>query len=56
MSSDKRDRIEWTDEERDRIVGFFSLLLKIDKRENPELYENNRETKSIEAGEAQGSE
>lgn len=47
---------QWNDEERDRIVGFFSLLLKIDRRENPELYENNRETETTEVEEVQGLE
>lgn len=30
---------KWTDEERDRIVGAFQILLKADKRQNPHLYE-----------------
>jgi hypothetical protein len=35
---DKGDPNNWTEEERDRVVGFFQLLLKIDKRQNPDLY------------------
>lgn len=35
----KRKPSEWTQEERDRIVGFFALLIKVDKRTNPHLYE-----------------
>lgn len=35
---DKKSLNSWTEEERDRIVGFFQLLLKIDKRQNPDLY------------------
>lgn len=29
---------EWTQEEKDNIVGFFDLLLKIDRRNNPQKY------------------
>lgn len=29
-------------EAKQNLVGFFELLLKIDKRNNPKLYENNR--------------
>lgn len=39
---DKRDPKNWTEEERDRVVGFFQLLLKIDKRQNPDLYRTTR--------------
>jgi len=56
MQLNNSSQIDWNDEERDRIVGFFSLLLKVDRRENPELYENNRETKTTEAEEVQGPE
>jgi len=35
---DKRNPEDWTEEERDRVVGLFRLLLKIDKRQNPDLY------------------
>ena len=56
MSSNKKHRVEWNKEEKDRIVGFFSLLLKVDRRENPELYENNRKTKTTEVEEVQGPE
>jgi len=31
-------------EARSNLVGFFDLLLKIDRRINPERYENNRDT------------
>jgi hypothetical protein len=56
MQSNNSKQQDWSDEERDRIVGFFSLLLNVDRRENPELYENNRETKTTEVKEAQGLE
>lgn len=29
-------------EAKQNLVGFFELLIKIDKRNNPNLYENNR--------------
>lgn len=35
---DKKDPTNWTEEERDRIVGLFDLLLKMDKKQNPDLY------------------
>jgi hypothetical protein len=35
---DKSNPKNWTEEERDRVVGLFQLLLKIDKRQNPDLY------------------
>jgi hypothetical protein len=28
-------------EAKQNLVGFFELLLRIDKRNNPDLYENN---------------
>ena len=28
-------------ESNQNLLGFFELLLKIDKRNNPEIYENN---------------
>lgn len=37
-NEDDRKAVNWTDEERENIVGFFDLLLKIDKRHNPEKY------------------
>ncbi len=30
--------------DRNNLLGFFALLLKVDKRVNPHLYENNRNT------------
>ncbi len=35
---DKKDPNNWSKEERDRIVGLFDLLIKIDKRQNPDRY------------------
>ncbi len=35
---DKKDPKNWTIEERDGIVGLFELLLKMDKKQNPDLY------------------
>jgi hypothetical protein len=44
--------LEWEEEKRidtekerqdmDNLVGFFDLLLKIDRRNNPELYKNQQ--------------
>jgi hypothetical protein len=46
---DKGDPKNWTEEERDRVVGLFQLLLKIDKRQNPDLYKTtgNRQNKTV---------
>lgn len=39
MNTDNKKNFEdLTQEERDRVFGFFDLLIKIDKRQNPELY------------------
>lgn len=43
MPSNK-EKIEWTEEERARIVGAFDLLLKMDRKQNPHLYEIKKET------------
>jgi len=37
-TEDKKYHTNWTEEERDRIVGLFDLLIKIDKKQNPDLY------------------
>lgn len=46
---DKRNPENWTEEERDRVVGLFQLLLKIDKKQNPDLYKTvrNRQNKTV---------
>lgn len=41
-----KKKVEWTKEERDRIVGFFDLLIKVDKRQNPHLYKKQNERQS----------
>lgn len=33
---------KWTEEESRNIVGFFELLLKVDKRINPHLYKKKK--------------
>jgi len=38
----KNNTVAWTDEERSRIVGFFALLLKVDRRTNPHLYKKKK--------------
>ena len=44
---EKKNSDTWTEEE-NNIVGFFNLLLKLDKKQNPNLYwaQNNDEKKS----------
>lgn len=38
INEDKQNPTHWTQEERDRIVGLFDLLLKMDKKQNPDSY------------------
>jgi len=46
---DKSNPKNWTEEERDRVVGLFQLLLKIDKRQNPDLYKmaGNKQNRTV---------
>jgi hypothetical protein len=37
-------KIDWTEEECTRIVGVFDLLLKMDRKQNPNLYEQKEKT------------
>lgn len=54
MSSiDKRDPNKWNQEEKDRIVGAFKILIEMDKKQNPELY---RKTPTHEKGCSEGPE
>jgi hypothetical protein len=43
---DRKPQEEWTDDERDRLVAFFALLLKVDRRVNPHLYEATKKNSS----------
>jgi hypothetical protein len=40
--ADSKSRPNWTWEERENIVGFFALLLKVDKRMNPQNYKKKK--------------
>lgn len=47
--NEKRKETDWslkdlTETERSNLLGFFALLLKVDRRVNPHLYENNGNT------------
>jgi hypothetical protein len=43
--TNKNLRLEELPQEQQRgLVGFFVLLIKVDKRTNPHLYKNNEET------------
>lgn len=35
---DKKNPTNWTNEEQDRVAGLFDLLIKMDKKQNPDLY------------------
>jgi hypothetical protein len=39
VMKDRKIVEKWTTDECRRIVGFFALLLKVDRRVNPHLYE-----------------
>lgn len=38
-------------EAKHNLTGFFKLLLEVDMRNNPQLYENNRNTNNPDQGE-----
>jgi hypothetical protein len=40
-NKDKKNPKNWTEEERDRVVGFFNLLLKMDRKQNPDRYKKS---------------
>lgn len=47
--NEKRKETDWslkdlTETERSNLLGFFALLLKVDRRVNPHLYANNGNT------------
>lgn len=44
---DKQSSTQWTVEERDRIVGLFDLLLKMDKVQNPDSYKTSKLNEGI---------
>ena len=44
-STHKKNR-EWTEEEKRNVVGVFELLLKVDKRINPDKYKKQNDTPS----------
>ncbi len=45
MSEKAEQKLEELDfEARSNLVGFFDLLLKVDRRINPDLYEDNGNT------------
>lgn len=40
MKENKTNPDNWTQEENDRVVGLFKLLMEIDQRNNPEMYKS----------------
>jgi hypothetical protein len=52
----KRNPKNWTEEERDRVVGLFKLLLQIDKRQNPDLYKTVRNKQDMTVLDKDGNE
>jgi len=53
---DKINPESWTEEERDRVVGVFKLLLQIDKRQNPDLYKTVRNKQDMTVLDKDGNE
>lgn len=48
-NNEKEIKTDWSlkelsETERNNLLGFFALLLKVDRRINPHLYENIRNT------------
>ena len=39
-TKDKKNPNNWTQGERDRVVGVFQWLLEQDKKQNPDRYKN----------------
>lgn len=35
---DKKNPDNWTEEERERVVGVFQILLEMDRKQNPDRY------------------
>ena len=54
--SKKRIETDWslkdlTETERSNLLGFFALLLKVDRRVNPQIYANNGNTNHADKAE-----
>jgi hypothetical protein len=52
----KKEKTDWSmkdlnEIEQKNVLGFFGLLLKVDKRVNPHLYERNRNTNNANQAE-----
>ena len=52
----RKNSKNWTKEERDRIVGFFDLLVQMDKKQNPDLYKTKRNNGSMVVLDRHGKE
>lgn len=53
---DKKNSNNWTQEERDRLVSLFDLLLKIDKRQNPNMYKTKKNNEDMVVLDKDGNE
>lgn len=51
IKNPKRKKEQLKFESNHNLHGFFDLLLKIDKRNNPKLYENNGNTNNSDKSE-----
>jgi len=55
-NSKKEEKKDWSmkdlgETERNNLLGFFALLLKVDRRVNPHIYANNGNTNSANQAE-----
>ena len=55
-TEDKKNPNNWTQEERDRVVGFFDLLIKMDKEQNPALYKKRKDGENMVVLDGHGNE
>lgn len=53
---DKINPNNWTKEEGDRMVEVFDLLLKMDKKQNPDLYKERKKGKNMVVLDKDGNE
>lgn len=44
---DKLSMEDWTHEERENLIGFYELLLEVDRRNNPHLHTKNRPLEKV---------
>ena len=53
---DKGNPNNWNKEERNRVVSLFVLLIKMDKKQNPDLYKKSKEGENMVVLDKDGNE